>query len=154
MDLQRQDLNHKPSCSKSQSVWRGGTLNVISAHNVLVDHCYTTTTGCCYHRINCQQSGLSQTIQPSVCTSLEKVSIIAMCMGNWTRVNDIVVGEEEWQYRYHWLRVQAEVGSSECIRLIPLIVQGTRVRSWGCGHQSSKLSSSSEISLNCNVCLS
>ena len=71
MDLQRQYLNHKPS-SKSQSVWRGGTLNVISAHDVLVDHCYTTTSGCCYHRINCQQSGLSQTIQPPVCTSLQK----------------------------------------------------------------------------------
>ena len=154
MDVQRQDLNHKPSCSKSHHVWRGGTLNVISAHDVLVDHCYTTTSGCCYHRINCQQSGLSQTIQPPVCTSLEKVAIIVMCIGNWTRLTDIVVCEEEWQYRYHWLRVQAEVGSSECIRLIPLIAQGTRVRSWGCGHQSSKLSSSSEISPNCNVCLS
>ena len=113
MDLQRQDLNHKPSCSKSQSVWRGGTLNGISAHDVLVDHCYTTTSGWCYHRINCQQSGLSQTIQPPVCTSLEKVAIIVMCMGNWTRLTDIVVCKEEWQYRYHWLRVQAEVGSSE-----------------------------------------
>ena len=82
MDLQRQDLNHKPSCSKSQSVWRGGTLNVISAHDVLVDHCYTTTSGCCYHRINCQQGGLSQTIEPPMCTSLEKVAITVMCMGN------------------------------------------------------------------------
>ena len=87
--------------------------NVISAHDVLVDHCYTTTSGWCYDRINCQQSGLSQTIQPPVCTSLEKVAIIVMCMGNWTRLTDIVVCEEEWQYRYHWLRVQAEVGSSE-----------------------------------------
>ena len=136
------------------NLWRGGTLNVISAHDVLVDHCYTTTSGCCYYRINCQQIGLSQTIQRPVSTSLEKVAIIVMCMGNWTRLTDIVVCDEEWQYRYHWLRVLAEVGSSECIRLIPLIAQGTRVRSWGCGHQSSKLSSSSEISPNCNVCLS
>ena len=155
MDVQRQDLNHKPSCSKSHSVWRVGTLNVVSAHDVLVDHCYTTTSGCCYQRINCQQSGISQTIQPPVCTSLEKVAIIVMCIGNWTHLTDIVVCEKEWQYRYNWLRVQAEVGCSECIRLkIPLIALSTRVRSWGCGHQSSKLSRSSEISPNCNVCLS
>ena len=82
MDLRRQNLNHKPSFSKSQSVWRGGTLNVISAHDVLVDYCYTTTSGCCYHRINCQQSGLSQTIQLPMCTSLEKVAIIVICIGN------------------------------------------------------------------------
>ena len=114
------------------NLWRGGTLNVISAHDVLVDHCYTTTSGCCYHRINCQQSGLSQTIQPPVCTSLEKVAIIVMCMGNWTRLTDFVVCDEEWQYPNHW--VLAEVGSSECIKLIPLIAQGTSLPSWA-AHQ-------------------
>ena len=34
MNLQRPDLNPKPSCSKSGSVWRGGALNVTSAHVV------------------------------------------------------------------------------------------------------------------------
>ena len=53
MDLQRPDLNLKPSCSKSRSIQRDGNLNVTSAHDVFVDHCYTTTSGCCHHRINC-----------------------------------------------------------------------------------------------------
>ena len=35
MNPQRPDINHKPSCSKSQSVWRGGALNVISARDVI-----------------------------------------------------------------------------------------------------------------------
>ena len=83
-----------------------------------------------------------------------KVTIIAMCMGNWNCLTDIAVCEEEGKCRSHWLREQAEVFSSECIRLIPLIAQGTRLRSWGCGHKSSKLSSSSEILPTCNVCLS
>ena len=90
--------------------------------------------------------------QPWVLPS--KMMVIAMCMRNWACLTDIVVSEEEWKQCYHWLGVQAEVGSSECIRLIPLIAQGTRVQSWGCGHQSSKLSSSSEISPTCNVPLS
>ena len=111
------------------NLWRGGTLNVISAHDVLVDHCYTTTSGCCYHRINCQQSGLSQTTQPPVCTSLAKVAVIVMCMGNWTRLPDIVVCDEEWQYRYpcksagwSWLLWMYQTNSTDSTR-----------------HQSSKL---------------
>ena len=81
------------------------------------------------------------------------MTIIAMRMGNWTHLTDIDACEEEWKYRYHWLREHGEVGYSECIRLIPLIAQGTRFRSWGCCHQSSTLGRSSEISLTCNGCL-
>ena len=55
---------------------------------------------------------------------------MAMCMGNRTPVTDIVGCEEDWKYHYHWLAVQAKVGSSECIRLLPLIARGTRIRSW------------------------
>ena len=47
------DLNPKPSYSKSRSIGRCGTLNATSVHDVLIDHCYTTTPGCCHHRINC-----------------------------------------------------------------------------------------------------
>ena len=53
MNLQRPYLNPKPSYSKSRSVGRGGTLNATSVHDVLIDHCYTTTPGFCHHRINC-----------------------------------------------------------------------------------------------------
>ena len=60
----------------------------------------------------------------------QKVTIIAMFMGNRTPVTDLVVCEEDWKYHYHWLGVQAEIGSSECMRLIPLISQGNRIRSW------------------------
>ena len=49
MNLQRPDLNPKPSYSTSRSIGRGGT----SVHDVLIDHCYTTTPGFCHHRINC-----------------------------------------------------------------------------------------------------
>ena len=52
MNLERPSLNLKPSCSKSRSVRRGGALNVTSVHDVLVDHCYTTASECCHHRIN------------------------------------------------------------------------------------------------------
>ena len=72
--------------------------------------------------------------------------------GKLNSLTDIVVCEEG-KYFYHWLRVQVEVGSCECIRLIPLISQDTRVRSWDSGHQSLKPSSTSEISPTCNVCL-
>ena len=52
MNLQSQYLNPNPSCSKSRSVWRDGTLKMILAHDVfLVDHCYTTTSGCCFRML-------------------------------------------------------------------------------------------------------
>ena len=53
MNVPRPDLNPKPSYCRSRSIGRGGTLNATSAHDVLIDHCYTTTSGCCHHRINC-----------------------------------------------------------------------------------------------------
>ena len=53
MNLQKPDLNPKPSYSKSRSKGRGGTLNATSAHDVLIDHCYTTTPDFSHHRINC-----------------------------------------------------------------------------------------------------
>ena len=154
MNLQRPDLNPKPSCSKSLSVWQGCVLNVTSAYDVFswpLLHYY-------FRMLPSQDQLLAKWPFWNHTGNLGcfswKVTIIAMCMGNWNCLTDTVVCEEEWKCRYHWLRVQAEVFSSECIRPIPLIEQGTRVRSWGCGHKFSKLSRSSEISPTCNVCLS
>ena len=53
MSIHRPDINPNPSCSESRSVRRCGALNVVSADDVLVDICYTTTSGCCHHTINC-----------------------------------------------------------------------------------------------------
>ena len=154
MNLQRPDLNPKPSCSKSWSVWQGGVLNVTSAYDV-----FSWPFLHYFFRMLPSQDQLLAKLPFSNHTGnlgcfSWKVTILAMCMRNWNRLTDIVVCEEEWKCRYHWLRVQAEVFSSVCIRPIPLIVHGIRVRSWGCGHKSSKQSSSSEILPTCNVCLS
>ena len=154
MNLQRPDLNPGPSCSKSRYVWQGGVLNVTSAYDVSswpLLHCY-------FRMLPSQDQLLAKWPFSNHTGNLGcfswKVTKIAMCIGNWNRLTDIVVCEEEWKCCYHWLRVQAEVFSSECIRTIPLIALGARVRSWGCGQKSSKLSSSSEILLTCNVRLS
>ena len=52
----------------------------------LVDHCYTTTSGCCHHRINCWQSGLSQTIQTTLGASLKLKSLNWYCC-LWRRMD-------------------------------------------------------------------
>ena len=53
-----------------------------------------------------------------------------MCMGNWTRLTDIDVCEEEWKYCYHWLK---STGWS-CL----LCMYQTNSND-STGHQSSKL---------------
>ena len=97
MNLQRPDLNPKPTCSKSQSVWQGGVLNETSAYDVLswpLLHYY-------YRKLPSQDQLLAKWPFSNHTGNLGcyswKVTIIAMCMGNWNRLTDIVVCEEEWK---------------------------------------------------------
>ena len=92
----------------------------ISPWYFLVDHCYTTTLRFCHHRINCWQSGLSQTIQPTLGASLENMIIIAMCMGHslkgycclWRRMEISLSESTGWS----WLLWMYQTNSTDSIR--------------------------------------
>ena len=134
MNLQRPDLKPKPSCSKSRSVWQGCVLNVTSAYDVFswpLLHYY-------FSMLPSQDQLLAKWPFWNHTGNLGcfswKVTIIAMCMGNWNRSTDC-----------SWRRMEMSLSSTESTGWSCLLWMYQTNSTDSTRHQSSKLGLWSQV---------